>query len=131
MAPPCHARYRADLLALRGDAPRRAASKHAHPCPPIQRRAWSAHGISDVDVAPKADHIAKVQFVEEGEKLLIAKNSVGQNSDTAAGWNEFGQAPRASVLEAVALFRDLVFPDAQPQQGRGPAVAGDQAQHKG
>jgi hypothetical protein len=70
-----HARCRADLLALRGDA--RVAQ---HPGTPTLAHPFSGGlglpiGISDVDVAPKADHIAKVQFVEEGEKLLIAKTS--------------------------------------------------------
>ena len=83
-----------------------------------------------MDVAAEADDVAEAQFAQEGEQLLIAEAAIGQDRDPAAGGHEFGQAPQAGILEVVALVLQFVLPDAQPQQRRRAAMAGDQAQRQ-
>jgi hypothetical protein len=87
-------------------------------------------GIGDVDVAAKADHVAEAQLGQEGEQLLVAEATIGQDGDPASGRHEFRQATQAGVLEVVALLGEFVLPDADPQQRRRAAMAGDQAQHQ-
>lgn len=56
-----------------------------------------------MNVAAKADHVAKAQARQIGEQLLITEATIGQDGDAAAGGHEFGQPPQAGILEIVAL----------------------------
>ena len=47
---------------------------------------------SDVDVAAKADDIAKPEFLQEREQLLVAEAAVGQDRHPAFWRHAFGQA---------------------------------------
>src|SRR4051812_21992079 len=55
---------------------------------------------------------------------------VSQDRNRAALGHQLLQPHQAGILEGVALLRQLVLPDAEPQQRHGPPVAGDQAQHQ-
>ena len=83
-----------------------------------------------MDVATEANDVVEAKLAKEGEQLLVAEAAIGQDRDTAAGRHEFGQPPQAGVLVIVALVLEFFFPDAQPQQRRRPAMAGNQAQHQ-
>ena len=97
---------------------------------PFGRRLRLAILCGDTDVAAEADDVAEAQLAQEGEQLLVAEAAVGQDRHPAAGRHEFGQAAQAGVLVVVAPGRNLLLPEAQPQQRRGAAVAGYQAQHQ-
>src|SRR5439155_2371911 len=74
-----------DRLALRrhtGVAQLAGASALAHP---LSRKLALSIGISDVDVATKADDVSKTECVEKDEQLLIGEAAIGENGDTAAG----------------------------------------------
>src|SRR4051812_44320970 len=95
-----------------------------------QGRASLPVGICDVDVATQADHVAEAELGQEGEQLLIAEAAIGQDGDPAATRDEVGQAAQAGIFEVVALLRELVLPDADPEQRRRAAMTTDQAQHQ-
>src|ERR1700689_5106598 len=82
----------------------------------------------DVNVAAKADHVAKAKFREKGEQRLITEAAIGEDGDAAAGGHQFGQPPEARILEIVAVTLQFVLPDGQPQQRGRAAMAGDQVQ---
>lgn len=122
--------HRTDLLALCGDpcVPQLAGTAAlAHP---FGRRPAFAVRVGDADVAAEADHVAEAQRAQKGEQLLVAKAAVGQDRHPDIRRQRLGQAAQAGVRVVVAPGRDLVFPDGKPDQRRGPAVAGDQAQHQ-
>jgi len=48
---------------------------------PFGGRARLARGIGDVDIAGPADDVAKAQFLEESEQLMITEAAVGENRD--------------------------------------------------
>src|SRR3978361_2166566 len=107
-----HAHDRAVWLPLRGDA-----RVHQLPGPPALSHPFGGGPggsvrVGDLNVAAKADHVAEAEFRKKGEQLLIAEAAIGKNGDAAAGGYEFGQTAQTRILEIVALFRQLVLPDA-------------------
>lgn len=78
-------------------------------------RYWVFLG-GDTDVATEADDGAKARF--------------GQDHDPATRRHRLGRSLQAGVLVMVALGRDPLSPDGQPQQRRCPSMPGHQAQHQ-
>ncbi len=64
---------------------------------PFARRPALAIGVGDADIAAEAEHVAKPQFAEEGEQLLIAEAAIGQDRHPAPRRHQFGQAAQAGV----------------------------------
>ena len=48
---------------------------------PFGSRPRLARGIGDVDIAAQADDVAKAQFLEESEQLMITEAAVGEDRD--------------------------------------------------
>src|SRR3954454_20279616 len=80
--------------------------------------------------APYKSGLAEAEPVEKGKQLLIAEAAIGQDGDATARRQQFRQALQAGVLVGTALVLEFVLPDAQPEQRRCPAMAGDRAQHQ-
>ena len=97
---------------------------------PVGGQPRLAVGGADVDVAAKADDVAKAQALQEFEQLDVAEAAVGQDCDDHALGQELLQAGEAQVLEVVALVLQFVLVDGQPQERRGPSVAGDEMQRQ-
>ena len=100
-------------------------SARADPCGGNSR---FAIGRRDVDVAAKPDHIGETQSVEEAEQLGVTKATVGQDRHRNALGQNLRQTSQAEVLEVVAPVFQFILRDGQPEQGRRPAVVGDEVQ---
>ena len=119
-----HAHDRADLLALRGHPRVRQLAGASALADPLGGGFAGSIRVSDVNVATKADHVAKAKFREKGEQLLITEAAISEYGDAAVGEYEFGQPPQARILEIVAVKLQFVLPDGQPQQRGRATMAG-------
>jgi len=111
----------------------RAGAQLARPpelADPLSSRAGLTRRIGDVDVAAKPDDIAKAKIIKEFEQLVVAKAAVREDRHGTTGWHELLQSHEAGVLEIVALLRQFVLPDGQPQKRRRPAVPGHQIERE-
>jgi hypothetical protein len=85
-------------------------------------------GRADVDVATKADNVFKMNAFQEFEQFDVAEPAVGQDRHRHALGQQRLQAGLARVLEIVAMVLQFVLVDGQPEQRRGPSVAGNEMQ---
>ena len=83
-----------------------------------------------MDVAAKADDVSKAQAFQELEQFDVAEAAIGQDRHGHALGQQRLQAGQAQVLEIVALVLQFVLVDGQPEERRGPSVAGDEMQRE-
>ena len=97
---------------------------------PIGRRARLATGGGDRDVAAKADDEVELQFLgQHPVELVVAEAAIGHDAHPDIGGQDFGQAHQDLILVAVATVFQRRLVHGQPNQRRGPSVAGQQRQH--
>ena len=126
-----HAHHRADLLAGGGDFRLAQLARPPAQADPIGGQPRFAVGGADVNVATKADDVAKAKALQKLEQLDVAKASVGQDRDGDALGEQFLQTGQAGVLEVIALVLQFVLVDGEPDERRSPSVVGGQMQGKG
>jgi hypothetical protein len=85
-----HAHHRTHLPPLRGDTGVAQLAGASALADPFGRRPGFAARVGDADVAAEADDVAKAQFIEEREQLLVAEAAVGQDRDPAARRHRLG-----------------------------------------
>ncbi|MGD0108915.1 MAG: hypothetical protein ABSC06_33525 [Rhodopila sp.] len=83
-----------------------------------------------MDIAAEPDDVGKAQIIEELEELMVAEAAVREDCHGTTGWHQLLQPHEACVLEIVALLRQFVFPDRQPQERRCPPMPGYQIERK-
>ncbi len=83
-----------------------------------------------MDVAAKANDVSEAQALQEFEQLDVAEAAIGQDRHGHALGRQRLQAGQAQVLEIIALVFQFVLVDGQPDERRGPSVAGDEMQRE-
>ena len=83
-----------------------------------------------MDVAAKPDDVGEAQRLEIGEQLGVGEAAIGEDRYAHALGQGLAQPDQAEVLEVVALARQFVLIDGQPQQRRRAPVGGDQVQRQ-
>ena len=86
--------------------------------------------VGNADVVAEADDVAKAEFAQEREQLLVAKAAVGQYRHLPPLRHHLGQPAQAGILIIVAAGRNFLLPHGEPYKRGRPSVAGDQAQHQ-
>ena len=128
--PSPHADHGGDRIRLGGDRRAAQCSRATTGANPIGRRARLATGGGDRDVAAKADDEVELQFLgQHPVELVVAEAAIGHDAHPDIGGQDFGQAHQDLILVAVATVFQRRLVHGQPNQRRGPSVAGQQRQH--
>ena len=106
-------------------------AQHARPpagADPIRRLPRLAAGGGHLDVAAKTNGVVEAEALQKREQLDVAEASIGQDRHGDALGQALLQTGEAGVFEIVARILQFVLVDGEPDQRRGPPVAGDQMQ---
>jgi hypothetical protein len=81
-----------------------------------------------MDIATEPDDVAKAQFLEECEQLMVTEAAICEDRDRNSRRQDLGQPKQTDVFKLIAPTRQLLLPDRQPQKRRRPAMPRHQAQ---
>ncbi len=97
---------------------------------PLRRRAGLTIGVGDVDVATKANDVAKAKLMREQlVEFLVAKATVGHDAHLNPLGYDLGKSIEHLVLVVVALVLQRALVHGEPHQRRRTPMARQQRQH--